>query len=163
MGAVDHSRIVPLWRETARSYRSDAHGRVIAGSETAGERTPISVREAWIDVSSQEAYEDGHSYSGNFGSKRDQPVLIASDERLTRELLTAIDELVRAYMYGSESDFAGLDPRDSLGRGELSRAAEAIVGQDNLRKAAEVFENKWGPAAAIAGADHVWFGGTCSS
>lgn len=39
----------------------------------------------------------------------------------------------------------------------------ALLGETTLRRAAQVYDDKWGPAAAIVGKDKVWFGGYCPS
>lgn len=39
----------------------------------------------------------------------------------------------------------------------------ALLGEATLRRIAEVYDDKWGPAAAVVGKDKVWFGGYCSS
>lgn len=52
---------------------------------------------------------------------------------------------------------AGQKKLQSYGR------AIAAFGLANLKRAASIYDDKWGPAAALEGSDHVWFGGYCSS
>jgi hypothetical protein len=148
MGATNHERLLPL------------NGRTI--------------QQVWDEVHDQEGYENGHSYSGDFGSKGGF-TLVVKDPRLTKELLSAAGELV-SYL-NAEGDFtpdAGAmpvvfvnagdmpdwDPRHGK-NAEIVKQAEALIGLDNLRVAAHIYDDKWGDAAAIAGADYVWFGGFC--
>lgn len=43
------------------------------------------------------------------------------------------------------------------------RKAIAAFGPTVLTRAGVVYDDKWAPAAALQGRDHVWFGGYCSS
>lgn len=142
MGASPHERIVPL------------NGGIW--------------QQAWQNVYDQEGYEDGHSYSGTFGSKHDGATLVAKNDQLDLELLKVAGDLVTffcnydAFAWSAEeqAQYAKWDPR-TLKPDEAKKVID-ILGEDALRRAAKVYDDKWGPAAAIVGKDHVWFGGYCS-
>lgn len=203
MGANEHERIVPLWREAPRWSTQERPGGPWV--QHTGRRKRLTVEEAWRDVADAEGYEDGHSYSGNFGSKHGM-VVVARNEKLDRYM----DAAGRMVAYFDHEDYEwSEDPRvvkrlhincgECWGRGTVrsvvtqntipcpackgkgkrgrnaEESAEArkranackkvveLIGEPTLRRAAQIYDDKWGPAAAIVGKDLVWFGGYCSS
>lgn len=145
MGSSPHSRLVPLTRSAIQA--------VVQGKEYQQVDRAITPEEAWDSVYSEEGYEDGHSYSGTFGSKSGV-VIAVNDKRLTKEMLAVAGDILENVNYG-EFDFAKLTPEQA--------AVVAIIPPVKFMQMNDVYDDKWGPAVGIAGADHAWFGGWCPS
>lgn len=210
MGANSHERVVDLWRPgvtmskpTGKRIRDQWGGYRDEYVTTTGRRKRLTPEEAWGLVYDEEGYEDGHSYSGSFGSKHGM-VVLARNEKLDPVMgeVGAVvaflngewDEALKppkrgkitcTGCYGSGKKFRlpmGVE-RDTCpdcnGEGKRLRNAEeraairktiaarkkvlALLGETTLRRIAAVYDDKWGPAAAVVGKDKVWFGGYCSS
>jgi hypothetical protein len=160
MGANPHSRLVPLYRESTtyqtenrpvQGYSGWQHvGKEIPGSRKTV-RTDITPADAWDDVSSSEGYENGHSYSGDFGSKHGMH--LAGKAPVVKAVVEAVGRLVER-----------LDADELLvAQDDDERAAIAAFGTYAIQTAAEMYGDKWGEAVGFAGIDHVWFGGWCPS
>lgn len=154
MGADAHERIVSLDEDTR-------YGVFVEGVRQ-GQPRRYTPEEAWRIVYDQEGYEDGHSYSGTFGSKGGMVVMATSD-KLDKELVAMAGELVRFFNLESFDQSGEWDPRKKEATAAAATKVIEILGEAALRRAAQVYEDKWGPAVAIVGKDHVWFGGYCSS
>lgn len=155
MGANPHSRLVPLYNERTLDGRVTyinsgySDSSVPSGVET--ERVPVTPQERWNDVSESEGYENGHSYSGDFGSKHGMH--LAGTAPVSKAVVEAAGRLVERI-----DDGDGLVPQD-----DDERAALAAYGTYAFRVAADLYSDKWGEAVGFAGTDWVWFGGWCSS
>lgn len=151
MGANPHSRLVPLYHERTL----DGRVTYISGKPHGVETTPVPITpsEAWSDVSDQEGYENGHSYSGDFGSKHGMH--LAGKAPVSKAVVAAAGRLVERI---NSNNGNAVDPEN-----DDERAAIAAFGVYAFVKAAELYDDKWGPAVGFAGSDHVWFGGWCSS
>jgi hypothetical protein len=125
-------------------------GKEIPGSRKTT-RTDITPAEAWDDVSSSEGYENGHSYSGDFGSKHGMH--LAGKAPVSKAVVAAAGALVERIDMGE-----ALTPET-----DDERAALAAYGTYAIEHAAMLYGDKWGEAVGFAGSDHVWFGGWCSS
>jgi hypothetical protein len=219
MGANSHERIVPLWEEPRISYvltgkkvagPRDWSGRVTYVDERVekkSRRKRLTPAEAWQKVYDEEGYEDGHSYSGTFGSKDGMVVMFRSD-KLSEPLMHEMSMVMSLYGHNYEdndpyhplkvqgkvfcsctggkvrsdpADFASplIPHAECKGTGKRVRNTEertlarkrvnlrkkliALIGDATLRQINAVYDDKWGPAAAVVGKDLVWFGGFCSS
>jgi hypothetical protein len=123
MGASNHTRIVPL-----------------AQGETAAQ--------AFARVSDEEGYENGHSYSGDFGSKHGVVVIATTtlDAKALRDLDGALWDAL----------FVDDDP-------ESIATPVAPFDLATTRRIAALMDDKWGPAVAIVGNGHVLLTGMCPS
>lgn len=133
MGGNSHSRLVRLWTESAtveREYR-DPFGRrstqtVIYGDGTVPAdvtpaRTTLTPVEAWRNVSDQEGWEDGHSYSGTFGSKHGMIVFGTADVDV--DTLAVAGRIVEVLEYGGNGD-----PYDAIERQTACDVQEMVPG-----------------------------------
>lgn len=154
MGANPHSRLVPLYNERTL----DGHATYINSGYSSGTprgiettRVPVTPQERWQDVSEAEAYENGHSYSGDFGSKHGMELVASAP--VSKAVVAAAGRLVERVNAGE----------DLTAEDEDERAAISAYGRIAITAAAEVYDDKWGPAVGFAGIDWVWFGGWCPS
>lgn len=215
MGASPHERVVDLWRDgpmkavrtgkrIARPWPQSGYTDEVIWKK--GRRQRVTPEEAWQRVYDEEGYEDGHSYSGTFGSKHGM-VVLARNEKLD-PLLRELGSVLGIYQgYYKEDDpyhplkvqgkvhcscFNGrvrsvpgdwnspvIDCPACKGSGRRYRTPEeraearkkvnarkkliALLGDATLRRINAVYDDKWGPAAAVVGKDFVWFGGYCPS
>jgi hypothetical protein len=224
MGGVGHYRIVqvkgaaldPLGQKLATmAERGTEHERAVAATKllthTAQSIGDKQVAELWDRVRSEEGYEGGYSYSGNFASKHSYRIfartkattaeleklheVIASHgwdeydplgvlttrlcqncwgrrtrtvrEKVTRDNGERVDAALEVTCSACSGTGTQLLTAAELAAQEASaaaaRAAAALLPASVLQQAAEQYNDKWGDAVAIVGADAVLFAGVCSS
>lgn len=97
MGGQSHERLEPLVKPAQRTVSYD-NGRTWQMSE---ERR-LTPAEVWSNVTDEEGWESGHSYSGNFAVK---PGFITfGTAAVDRDVLLAAGELVQHYEYPDDGD-----------------------------------------------------------
>ncbi len=143
MGASNHQRVEALDEDTMYVTRIPMYVTRIDGAPARAAKR-LTVAEVWNRIYDEEGWESGHSYSGTFGSKPEGYVVVATLPH-DKATLKLAGQAVMAAAFGEQpTETYGLTP-------------------EQLARAAEIFNDKWGPAVALVGKDHVWFGGMCSS
>ena len=128
MGAANHDRVVPIESQS-----------------------PLHVRQAYAAVADEEGYENGHSYSGDFGSKDGPPIVVATIEATAAQLNTLAGAL-----------WGALWAKDGEVNVQTIAALALLAKVADLPRTLTIMDDKWGQPAAIVGTDHALFIGMCS-
>jgi hypothetical protein len=112
-----------------------------------------TINQAFAAVASEEGYENGHSYSGDFGSKDGPPIVVATIPASAAELHVLAGSLWDALWAQDGEGLPAQTPE------ALALLAKVTPGLDRTLR---IMDDKWGQPAAIVGTDHVLFIGMCS-
>lgn len=106
----------------------------------------------WDRIQSEEAYEDGHSYSGNFGSKDS---FVGFKIKVTPKQFKTVERIVWDTVFNGEIPTTKAQ--------SIERRTIEKIGANNIIKFASIADDKWGPALSIRNHDgSIIFMGMCS-